>query len=468
MRIYAFHFCQRNFGIFVDLHPYFVMDDLLIKNGTLINEGQRYAADIYIRGSRIEKIDSQISRSASVVIDATDCWILPGIIDDQVHFREPGLTHKADIATESAAAAAGGVTAFMDMPNTVPPTLTIELLEKKFQLAAKKSYIHYSFYMGTSNDNVEEVLRTPKDTVCGVKVFMGSSTGNLLVDAPYILERLFSSCETLIATHCEDEYRIRRNYQFYHSLYGEDMPAAVHPLIRDEEACLRSSSYAVDLARQYGTRLHVLHLTTADELQLFEDIPLTPSKRITCEVCVHHLYFTSRDYRALGHRIKCNPAIKAPRHREALRQALQTHRIDVIATDHAPHTLEEKRRPYANAPSGLPLVQHGLSLMLHLYREGLITPERIVQLMCHHPAICFGIRERGFLREGYYADIAIVQPEAEHCVRRDQLMYKCGWSPLEGHCLPGRVTHTIVNGKIVYQHGKLYRTGSAERLLFDR
>jgi len=420
------------------------MDDLLIKNGTLINEGRRYAADVYIRGSRIERIDPEITRSASVVIDATNCWVIPGIIDDQVHFREPGLTHKADIATESAAAAAGGVTAFMDMPNTVPPTLTLELLEKKYQLAAKKSHIHYSFYMGSSNDNVEEVLRTPKNTVCGVKIFMGSSTGNLLVDDQRVLEQLFAHCDTLIATHCEDESRIRRNFHFYQSLFGDDMPPSIH------------------------TRLHVLHLSTADELQLFEDTPLTPSKRITCEVCVHHLHFTARDYRILGHRIKCNPAIKAPHHRKALRDALQTHRIDVIATDHAPHTLEEKMQPYAKAPSGLPLVQHGLSLMLDFYHKGILSPERIVQLMCHNPAICFQIRQRGFLREGYYADIAIVQPEVRYRVDHHPILYKCQWSPLKDQLLPGQVTHTIVNGKIVYQHGKIYRTGSAERLLFDR
>ncbi len=442
---------------------------LLIKNGQIINRGVITHGDVYIKNDLIVKIASKIDLDADTVIDAQGKYVMPGIIDDQVHFREPGMTYKADIASESRAAIAGGVTTFMEMPNTKPSALTQELLQDKYDIAKRSAYSNYSFFMGASNENIEEVLKTDPKNVCGVKVFMGSSTGNMLVDNEQVLNNIFSNVDMLIATHCEDEATIRANRASFQEKYGENLNATHHPLIRNTEGCLISSTLASNLAKKHNTRLHILHISTAEEIALFtNEIPLD-KKRITSEACVHHMYFTADDYPLLGNKIKCNPAIKAAHNRDAIRAAVLDGTIDIIATDHAPHTIEEKSKPYSQAPSGLPLVQHSLNIMLELYRDGIFTLEQIVDKMCHTPAICFQIGDRGYLNEGYKADIAIVDPELEFTVAPDNIAYKCGWSPLEGKTFKGKNVNTIVNGKIVYDYKtQLFRQGCGERLTFDR
>jgi dihydroorotase len=444
------------------------MKRTIIRNGRPVNRGQITEADLYLEGGRIVEIAPQINRPADLEIDATGCFVLPGIIDDQVHFREPGLTHKAEIYTEARAAVAGGVCSFMEMPNTKPAALTQELLEEKYQRAAEVSLANYSFFMGASNDNLDEVLRTDGHRVCGVKVFMGSSTGNMLVDDTEVLDSLFRECPLLIATHCEDEATVRHNMAEYRSRYGDFIPVDAHPKIRNVEACLKSSSLAVELAKKYGTRLHILHISTAEELNLFSNTLPLEQKRITSEVCVHHLHFSSDDYERLGNQIKCNPAIKAPRHRNALLPALLDNRLDIIATDHAPHTWAEKQLPYAEAPAGVPLVQHSLNLMLEFYQQGRISMERIVEKMCHAPAVCFQVQDRGYLDEGAWADIVVLNPEERWTVEKDNIYYKCGWSPFEGKEFKGRIRQTFVSGHLAYNQGKFDESKKGERMLFNR
>lgn len=440
----------------------------IIKNTTIINEGQRIEGDLLINGNRIEHIGGILHRENAEEIDGSGKIIIPGIIDDQVHFREPGLTHKAEIYTEARAAVAGGTTTFMEMPNTKPPALTQEALQQKYDRAASVSLANYSFFMGASNENIEEVLKTDKSNVCGLKIFMGSSTGNMLVDNEKVLDALFAKVPMLIATHCEDEQIIRERTAMYYNRYEDDIPFSAHCEIRNEEACYKSSSLAIELARKHNTRLHILHISTADELELFtNEIPLY-EKRITAEVCVHHLYFSSDDYKDLGSRIKCNPAIKAPHHKAALLKALIDDRLDIIATDHAPHTMAEKLQKYMDAPSGLPLVQHSLDIMLDFYKKGKISLEKVVEKMSHAPAICFEIEERGFIREGYYADLVMVDLNAEHTITKESIHYKCGWSPLEGKKFGTKVLKTFVNGNIVYDQGKFNETVKGMRLRFDR
>ncbi len=444
------------------------MSSILIKDVQLVNEGQIKSCDILIKKGRIEKIASSISQSADTEIAGNGNVCIPGIIDDQVHFREPGLTHKSDLYTEPRAAVAGGVTSFMEMPNTKPAALTQELLADKYEIARKKSLANYSFFMGASNDNIEEVLKTDEKNVCGVKIFMGSSTGNMLVDDRTTLDNLFSKVPLLIATHCEDEATIRGNMELYRQKYGEAVPIKYHPIIRNVEGCYKSSSLAMELAKKHDTRLHILHISTAEELKLFRnDIPLK-EKRITSEVCVHHLHFDSRQYDTLQTQIKCNPAIKEPRHKRALFKALLDDRLDIIATDHAPHTWEEKQGTYFKAPSGVPLIQHTLPMMLKFYHKGKISLERIVEKMCHAPAICFQVAERGFAREGYWADLAIVDVNKKWKVSKKNIHYKCGWSPFENKFLRGKVLSTIVSGHLAYQDGTFYEDKKGERLSFER
>ncbi|WP_121352097.1 dihydroorotase [Flavisolibacter nicotianae] len=445
------------------------MQKYLIKNIQIVNENNIQTGDVLVSGERIEKIAPQISNVNAREINGEGKFLLPGAIDDQVHFREPGLTHKATIFTESRAAVAGGVTSFMEMPNTVPAALTQDLLEEKYSTAAATSLANYSFFMGTANDNADEVLRTneKKREVCGVKIFMGSSTGNLLVDNYMSLDRIFRESEVLIATHCEEESMIRENYQRLKASKGELEPSD-HPIIRDEEACFESSFKAVQLAKKHNTRLHILHISTERELQLFTNMLPLQDKRITAEVCVHHLHFTSDDYASLGYRIKCNPAIKAPHNREALWKALLDDRLDVIATDHAPHLLSEKTPPYEHAHAGLPLVQHSLLLMLYYHKQGKISLEKIAQKMSHAVADCFHISDRGYVREGAYADLVIADLHETTTVREENILYKCGWSPLEGTTLPASITHTFVNGALVYEKGRIIDSQLGKRLLFNR
>jgi dihydroorotase len=447
------------------------MQIYLIKNIQVVNEGSIQTADVLIKNGRIEKINSQIALSDTdvVEINGEGKYLLPGAIDDQVHFREPGLTHKANIYTEAKAAVAGGITSFMEMPNTIPPTFTQQLLEDKYTIASQTSLANYSFYIGTSNENAEEALKAneKKNDICGIKIFMGSSTGNLLVDNPLTLEKVFSDSELLIATHCEDERIIKQNLEKLKA-ENRELTAKDHPIIRNEEACFESSFYAVQLAKKYNTRLHILHISTEKEIQLFSNMLPLKDKRITAEVCVHHLHFTSNDYEKLGNKIKCNPAIKAPNNKEALWNALLDDRLDVIATDHAPHTMEEKDEPYLKAHAGLPLVQHSLLLMLHYYKQGRISLEKIVQKMSHAVADCFQIKERGYIREGYHADLVIVDTNTSTIVTKDTILYKCGWSPLEGVELPATITHTFVNGHLVYGKGVWDESKKGQRLKFDR
>ena len=442
---------------------------LLIKNGTLVNRGKRFEGDIFIKDGMIEQIAGTIDRPADRELDAEGCLVLPGIIDDQVHFREPGLTHKAEIHTESRAAVAGGTTSWMEMPNTIPNTLTQELLQQKYDRAAACSPANYSFYMGASNDNRDEALRTDPNTVCGLKIFMGSSTGNMLVDSEKTLNTLFQGSPLLIATHCEDEATIRNNLAIAKEKYGEQIPVTEHPIIRSPEGCLISSTLAVSLAKKHDTRLHILHISTADEVDLFRnDIPLE-KKRITAEVCVHHLTFNADDYLTLGNKIKCNPAIKAEHHRASLLPALLDDRFDVIATDHAPHTAEEKARTdYFKAPGGLPLVQHSLDMMMRLVQQDQISLERVIEKMCHAPAVCFEIDRRGYLDEGMYADVIIYDPAEQWTVRPDNIFYKVGWSPLEGETFTGRVRQTIVSGHLAYDRGLFFEDVKGMRLAFNR
>ena len=453
------------------------MQIYLIKDIRVVNEGRIQAMDVLIKNGRIEKLAPKIdnafpgtqSNSKLTEINGAGKYLLPGAIDDQVHFREPGLTHKATIYTEAKAAVAGGVTSFMEMPNTIPPAFTLPLLEEKYNIAAQTSLANYSFYIGTSNENADEALRANerKKEICGIKIFMGSSTGNLLVDNPLTLEKVFGESELLIATHCEDEKIIRANLERMKAENRELLPKD-HPLIRSEEACFESSFYAIQLAKKHNTRLHILHISTEKELQLFSNMLPLREKRITSEVCVHHLHFSSDDYNRLGNSIKCNPAIKAPHNREALWQALLDDRLDVIATDHAPHTIEEKNEPYLKAHAGLPLVQHSLLLMLHYHKLGRISLEKIVEKMSHAVADCFQVKDRGYIREGYHADLVIVDPEASTKVSKENILYKCGWSPLEGTEFPARITHTFVNGHLVYGNGSFDESIKGNRLQFDR
>jgi len=445
------------------------MQSYLIKNTTIINEGKRIQGDVFIKNGKIEKIAPQIETLEKVIeIDGENQFLLPGAIDDQVHFREPGLTHKATIYTEAKAAVAGGVTSFMEMPNTNPPVFTQDLLEDKYAIGAATSLANYSFFMGTSQDNVEEVLKTnkKKNEVCGVKIFMGSSTGNLLVDNPIILESIFSKSELLIATHCEEESIIKKNKAALEAIKPNLEPSD-HAVIRNEEACFESSWKAIQLAQKFDTRLHILHISTAKELQLFSNLRPLKDKRITSEVCVHHLHFTSDDYARLGNLIKCNPAIKGPANKKALWEGLLDDRLDIIATDHAPHTWEEKQEDYMHAHAGLPLVQHPLMLMLKYAQEGKISIEKVVEKMSHAVATCFQIKDRGFIREGYYADLVLVG-EKPYTITKQNILYKCGWSPLEGTTFPFQINSTFVNGHLAYHLGAFDESEKGARLQFSR
>lgn len=446
------------------------MQKYLFKNIQVVNEGKIQSLDLLTNDGRIEKIAPAIDTPSRVTeINGEGKYLFPGVIDDQVHFREPGLTHKASIYTESRAAVAGGVTSFMEMPNTIPNALTPELLEEKYDIGAQTSLANYSFFMGTSNTNAEEVLKMNKrkKDVCGVKIFMGASTGNMLVDSHSTLDRVFRESEMLIATHCEDERIIRSNYERMKAEKGE-LRASDHPLVRDEEACFESSLVAIKFAQKYNSRLHILHISTEKELQLFGNMMPLAEKRITAEVCVHHLHFTADDYDRLGYKIKCNPAIKAPHNKEALWKALLDDRLDIIATDHAPHLLTEKEGPYEHAHAGLPLVQHPLLLMLYYHKEGRISLEKIAEKMCHAPALCFQVANRGFIREGYFADLVVVDPDRPFMVNTENIFYKCGWSPLENFHFPASIAGTFVNGHRVYDQGSFDESVKGQRLTFNR
>ncbi len=442
----------------------------LIKNAKIVNEGEIVNGDILIEGEIITKIAPSISpKSADVnVFDAEGQYVLPGAIDDQVHFREPGLTHKANIETESRAAIAGGITSFIEMPNTNPQTITIEALNDKFDRAAKTSWANYSFMFGGTNDNLEEILKVNKKEVAGLKLFLGSSTGNMLVDNPEVLEKIFKSTDLLISVHCEDEATIKANLEIYKERYGDDIPVHFHPIIRSEDACYLSSSKAIELAKKTGARLHVFHLSTGKETELFDNsIPLK-DKKITAEVCIHHLWFCDKDYDEKGTLIKWNPAVKTEKDRDQLLKALLDDKIDVIATDHAPHTFEEKSNVYTKAPSGGPLVQHALPALLEMHHDGDISIEKIVEKFCHNPAILFDVEKRGFIKEGYYADLVIVNLNNPWTVKKENILYKCGWSPFEGTTFKSRITHTFINGGLAYKNFKFYDTKYAKRLTFDR
>jgi dihydroorotase len=446
------------------------MQKYLFKNIQVVNEGEIKTRDVLVNDDRIERIDDNIEVKGGVrEINGEGKHLLPGVIDDQVHFREPGLTHKANIYTESRAAVAGGVTSFMEMPNTIPNALTIELLEEKYAIAKQSSLANYSFFMGVSNDNATEALRINdlKREISGLKIFMGSSTGNMLVDNHSTLNRIFSESEVLIATHCEDERIIRRNYDALRQT-GVELSAAHHPIIRDEEACYESSLIAIQFAQKHNSRLHILHISTQKELQLFSNMMPLKQKRITAEVCVHHLHFTADDYARLGYKIKCNPAIKSANNRDALWEALLDDRLDVIATDHAPHLPGEKEGPYEHAHAGLPLVQHSLPLMLYYQRNGKISLEKIVEKMSHAVADCFQVKGRGYIREGYFADLVMVDLQKGLTVSPENIHYKCGWSPLEGFDMPASINATMVNGNIVYENDSFNESYRGERLIFDR
>ena len=445
------------------------MNTTLIKNAQIVNEGVIFQGDLLIEGDFISKIGSDLKAPAHAkIIDAKGKYLLPGAIDDQVHFREPGLTHKATIATESKAAVAGGITTFIEMPNTVPQATTQEELEKKFEIANKTSYANYSFMFGGTNDNLEELLKTDPEKVAGIKLFLGSSTGNMLVDNEEVLKKIFSSTQMLISVHCEDEETIRKNLKKHIALFGEDIPIKYHPRIRSEEACYLSSSKAIQLAKETGARLHIFHLSTAKETALFRnDIPLK-EKKITAEVCVHHLTFDEGDYAEKGTFIKWNPAVKSAADKKGLWEALLDDRIDVIATDHAPHTFEEKQQIYTKAPSGGPLVQHGLPAMLTAVKSGKISLEKIVEKMCHNPAILFEIDKRGYVKEGFYADLVLVDLDKSWTVTKENTLYKCGWSPFEGSKLEATITHTFVNGSLAYEEGKFAAALPGKRIEFNR
>ncbi len=444
------------------------MSTILIKNAQVVNEGTIQVQDLFIKNGRIEKISTSLDMDADQVINAEGLHLFPGLIDDQVHFREPGLTHKANIFTESRAAVAGGTTSFMEMPNTVPNTLTQKLLQDKYDIAQDSSLANYSFFMGAANDNLDEVLKTNPRDVCGIKVFMGSSTGNMLVDNEAALEAIFSQAPTLIATHCEDELTIQENLAIYKEKYGDDVTIEMHPLIRSAEACYLSSSKAVELAKKNNTRLHILHISTAKETGLFEnDVPLE-QKRITAEACIHHLWFSDADYKTKGNFIKWNPAVKTANDRDAILKAVLDGHIDVIATDHAPHTLEEKSQPYLQAPSGGPLVQHALQALLDMVKQGKLTLEQMVQKTAHNTAILFQIEQRGFIREGYWADLVLVDLNKPYTVTKENILSKCGWSPFENHTFTSTIEHTLVSGLLAYTKGQIQEVGSGHRLLFNR
>lgn len=445
------------------------MSTVLIRNAKLVNEGKTYFADVFIKNGFIEKIDTNgIAMQADQVINAEGLYLMPGVIDDQVHFREPGLTHKGELYTEAKAAVAGGITSYMEMPNTVPSATTIELLEQKYTRASACSLANYSFFMGTTNTNIEELLKVDESKVCGVKIFMGSSTGDMLVDNPQALERIFSEVKTLIATHCEDDPMIKQRSAEIRGKYGDDIDASYHAIIRNDEACYKSSAFAVGLAQKFGTRLHILHISTAKELDLFTNqVPLS-QKKITAEACIHHLWFSDSDYATKGNLIKWNPAVKTAADRDAVFAAVLDGRIDVIATDHAPHTIAEKSNRYIDAPSGGPLVQHSLNAMLEFYKQGKISLEMIVQKMCHNVAEMFEIDRRGFIREGYYADLVLVDLNQSYTVDKSNLLYKCGWSPFEGITFGSVITHTLVNGHVVFQNGRFDESKFGMRLMFNR
>lgn len=446
------------------------MKNYLIKEVLVVNEGKQFTSDVYLRNGRIERLDSNIEVPEDAIeISGAGKVLMPGVIDDQVHFREPGLTHKAEIATESRAAVAGGTTTFMEMPNVKPPSLTFDLLENKYAIADQCSPANYSFFMGVSNDNAEEALRIneKKKEVCGLKIFMGSSTGNMLVDNYVTLDKIFGESEVLIATHCEREGIITTNLE---KVLAENPNPDIndHPIIRDVDACYESSFGAIQLARKKNTRLHILHISTAKELELFSNMMPLTEKRITAEVCVHHLHFTADDYAQYGHQIKCNPAIKEASNREALWKALEDDTLDIIATDHAPHTWDEKSQEYLKAPSGVPLVQHALLLMLDYVQQGKISLEKVVEKMCHAPAQCFEVKDRGYIREGYHADLVLLNLNNQTSVSKENLLYKCNWSPFEGHTFSASIEKTFVNGQIVYEDGKVMALNAGERVLFDR
>jgi len=442
----------------------------LIKNARIVNEGKIFEGDLLIEDNIIKEIDISISvKSADMtVIDVEGNYLIPGMIDDQVHFREPGLTHKANIETESKAALAGGITSFIEMPNTNPQTTTVKKLEEKFAIAARSSHANYSFMFGGTNDNLDEILKVDPKSVAGLKLFLGSSTGNMLVDDPKVIEKIFSSTDMVISVHCEDEATIKKNLAKYTEEYGDDIPMAMHPIIRSEDACYISSSKAIELAKKTGARLHVFHLSTGKETKLFSNkIPLK-DKKITAEVCIHHLWFSDKDYAKKGSHIKWNPAVKTSKDRDQLWKALLDDRIDVIATDHAPHTLEEKNNPYTSAPSGGPLVQHALVALFEAHHQGKISVEKIVEKACHNPAILFDVEKRGYIREGYFADLVILDPQNPWTVNKDNILYKCGWSPFEGNTFKSRITHTFVNGKLAYNNFKVLDVKAGERLTFNR
>ena len=441
---------------------------LIIKNAKIVNENKIYNSDVLIVDKKIKKISSNINVSAERILDAKGLHLFPGIIDDQVHFREPGLTHKANIYTESKAAIAGGITSYMEMPNTKPQVLTQDLLEEKYQIASKKSLANYSFFMGVSNDNLNEVLKTNPKNVGGIKVFMGSSTGNMLVDNVTVLEKLFKKSPTIIAVHCEDEEIVKKNLNSAIEKFGTNIPITEHPKIRSEEACFKSSSLAISLAKKHNTRLHVFHISTEKELILFKNNTPLENKLITSEACIHHLYFDENDYKKKGSLIKWNPSVKKVSDKKALLKAVINDKIDVIATDHAPHTIDEKSKPYLQAPSGGPLVQHALPAMLELYHQKKISLKKIIEKMCHNPAICFNIEKRGFIKEGYYADLILVNLNSPWKVNKENLLYKCNWSPFEGDIFKSKITHTIVNGNIVYNNGVFYEGNKGMRLTFER
>ena len=442
----------------------------LIKNAQIVNEGNIFTGDVLIEGQYIKEIGSsiRIKNSNISVIDAKGSYLLPGVIDDQVHFREPGLTHKATIESESKAAISGGITSFIEMPNTNPQATTIDKLEYKFKIASKTSFANYSFMFGGTNDNLEEILKVDCRKVAGLKLFLGSSTGNMLVDNPKVLEKIFESTDLLISVHCEDEDTIKQNTEHYSKIYGENIPIKYHPKIRSAEACYISSSKAIALAKKTGARLHVFHLTTAKEMELFSNTKPLKDKKITAEVCVHHLWFSDLDYETKGSFIKWNPAVKSAKDRSALWEALLSDKIDVIATDHAPHTFEEKSNSYMKAPSGGPLVQHALVAMMEAFHNGKISIEKMVEKMCHNPAILFQIEKRGYIKQGYFADLVLVNPNNPWTVKKDNILYKCGWSPFEGTTFNSRISHTIVNGVIVYENERFTNANAAMRLTFNR
>jgi dihydroorotase len=446
------------------------MNTVLIKNAKIVNEGTILEGDVLIEGEFIIEIATNISHKSSncKVIDAEGNYLIPGVIDDQVHFREPGLTHKGDIESESKAAVAGGITSFIEQPNTVPNAVTQELLEQKYQIASEKSYANYSFMMGGTNDNLEEILKTNPKNVAGLKLFLGSSTGDMLVDSSESLEKIFSNTKLLIAVHSEDETTVKENLEKFKAQYGDDIPVQVHPEIRSVEACYKSTVKIIELAKKTGARLHVFHISTAKELELFTNKISLEKKQITAEVCIHHLWFSDEDYATKGNFIKWNPAVKSATDREALWKALLDDRIDVIATDHAPHTLEEKKQVYTKAPSGGPLVQHAVVAMFEANHQGKISVEKIVEKMCHNPAKIFKIEQRGFIKEGYYADLVIVNPSKPWSVNKDNILYKCGWSPFEGTNFKSRISHTFVNGQLVYENAKVKEIKAGKRLLFER